>query len=806
MLSDLRHALRSLARTPGFTVVAILTLGLGIGANTSMFSLLNGVLLKPLPFADSPQLDRIFRATAQDSEGAIAPADYLDLAPQSAGYGDIAAYTAADMSLVPSGQPAEMVPGLRVSANFFSTLRATPFLGRDFRPEEATRGRHRVIILSHRAWKNRFAADPGVIGRTFRIDGESHEIVGVMPASFNDWRYLGWVDLFRPLGLTAVEAADRTTPQLRLVGRRAANLSPEQSADVIARFGRQLAAAFPAIHAEAKWRTVSLNTTAAGKSGPDTLTLLLGLSGFVLLIACSNLANLQLARAMARAREFAVRSALGASRARLLRPVMLEALILALAGGVVAVIVALWVADWLAVRSTGDNGEQVILALDWSVLGWAFLASLVTALAFGLAPAHFALRLDPLGTLKNGARGTTGNRGLRFFRQALIVGQFALALVLLSGAALFVTGLADLNARRVGWKSDGLVTGSLLLPAATYATDADIAAFQRLAVARLAALPGVASASLSYAVPFFGLAEPRNYLVAGRALPVAGREPTAAINGVSPDYFGTVGTPVLRGRAFNATDTATSPKVVIINQAMARGLFGDTDPVGQRLARAGAKTPEWCEIVGVAGDIQSVYPNPGPVTYQLYQPMAQEPRHLNQIAVRTASLAPASVVAAIRATVAALNPDLPVSDLQPADATIRRANYQLGVLSGMLNALALLGLGLAALGIYGVIARTMAQRTAEFGIRLALGAQLQDISRLVLGSGLKLALLGSALGLLGSVGISRVLSAGFTGMHLQSVPIIGAVTLLLIAISLLACWLPARRAARVDPMIALRTE
>ncbi len=417
-----------------------------------------------------------------------------------------------------------------------------------------------------------------------------------------------------------------------------------------------------------------------------------------------------------------------------------------------------------------------------------------TALVFGVAPALFALRLDLNRTLKSGGRGTIGDRGHQRFRHFLIVGQFALAMVLLAGAALFVRGLHEVNNRRFGWESDRLVTGSMLLPTATYPGDKEIAGFQRLALERLEALPGVASASISYAMPFFGLAEPRRYLVAGRETPEPGHEPAAVINGISPRYFETVGTRVLSGRTFNEGDTLASPKVFIINQAMAHGLFADESPLGRRIAQAGGKTIEWGEIVGVVGDVQSVYPDRVTVNYQLYQPMTQEPRPYNEIAVRTAGIAPSTLVDSIRSTMAALNADLPVRQLQPAETTISRANYQEGVLGSMLSFLAILGLGLASLGIYGVIARTMAHRTGEFGIRLVLTA------------GARLALIGSAIGLLGAFGISRLIAAFFPGMHTNSVPVLTGVPLLLMAIALIACYLPARYASRISPAEALRAE
>jgi putative ABC transport system permease protein len=806
ILPDLRFAIRSLARSPGFVLIAVITLGLGIGANTAAFSVINEVLLRPLPYPDSGQLDRIYRAIPQNSRGGVSPADYLDLKRQMGGYGEIAAYAFADMNLSEPGQPAEMAHGLRISDDLFSTLGIQPELGRSFRPDETLLGNHRVLMISQRFWQTRFAGDAHIIGRTVRVDGETHEIVGVLPDTLKDWRHLGPYDIFRPLGLTQKEMTDRSGTWVRLVGRRSRTLTGAQAEGFFANFGRRLAAEFPAVHAGSTWRTLPLDVAVAPDNGPGILGMLIGLSGFVLLIACSNLANLLLARTMARAREFAVRSALGASRARLLRPLFFESLLLALAGGVCAIYFATWTNDWLRNYGSTAFDQGFVCAVDWRVLGWALSACLFTALAFGVAPALFALRLDLNKTLKSGGRGTTGDRGHQRFRHALIVGQFALAMVLLAGAALFVRGIHEANNRHYGWESDRLVTGTMQLPAATYPGGKEMTDFQRLVLERLQALPGVESASISYSMPFFGLPEPRKYLVADRETPQPGHEPVAAINGISPRYFETVGTRVLSGRTFNEADTLTSPKVVIINQAMARGLFAGESPLGRRIARAGGKTIEWGEIVGVVGDVQSIFPDRIPVPYQLYQPMAQEPRPFNEIAVRTAGAAPSTLVDSIRTTMAALDADLPVRELQPAETTIAKANYQWQVLGSMLSFLAVLGVGLASLGIYGVITRTMAQRTSEFGIRIALGAQVRDITRLVLTSGVTLALIGSALGLLGAFGISRLIAAFFPAMQTNSVSVLSGVTLLLVAVALIACYMPARTASRISPTEALRAE
>lgn len=803
---SLRFAVRSLARSPGFTLLAIITLGLGIGANTAMFSIINSLLLKPLPYPDSAQLDAIYRTTAQNREGDFSPADFLNLQHAKEGYGDVATYTVSDASLSEPGHPAEMAHAARSTSNLFSLLGTQPQLGRDFRSGDDTPGRDRVVILSQRTWRNRFALSPDVIGRTIRIDGEPHEVIGVLPETFNDARHLGAIDFFRPFGLTREQSADRNGRMLRVIGRRSSAHSRAEAAGFIANFGARLAADFPEANAESTWRTVALDDAVKARNNPLAMMMLVGLSGFVLLIGCSNLANLLLARTMARAREFAVRAALGASRLQLLRPLIVESLLLALAGGLCASLVALWFRDWAAVQSTGDNGEQVIFVVDWHVLGWAFAASLVTALVFGIAPALFALRLNVNDTLKSGGRGTTGSRGHQRFRQLLIIGQFALALILLAGAGLFIRGLDDLNDRRSGWESTQLVTGTMLLSASKYSDAEKITAFHRLALERLASLPGVASASVSSFTPFFDWPDTRKFFVEGRERPEPGHEPAAGFNNVSPLYFDTVTTRVLSGRAFNERDTATSAKVFVISQATAKGLFGNENPIGRRLAQAEGENLRWGEIVGVVSDVKAVVEKPSPVTYQIYQPMAQESRAQSEIAVRTIGVVPSSVVESIRTTMAALDQDLPVRKLQPAETTIARNIYGLAILRNILATFAVLGLGLASLGIYGVIARTMAQRAGEFAIRFALGASIENITRMVLASGVKLALFGSTIGLLGAFGVSRLLAAGFPGMRINGAVILIGATLLLIGIALVACWLPARRAGQIDAMSLLRTE
>ena len=800
VLLDLRTALLSLRRAPGLTLLAVITLALGVGANTAMFGVLNGLLLRPAPYPDSGRLDRIFRATPQNPRGGISPADYLDLRSQAIGYREIAAYAYSDVILSEPGRPAEVVLGLRVSANFLSTLGAQPRLGRPFRASEELAGNHRVLILSHRYWLNRFGGATDVVGRGVRVGGALHEIVGVLPADFSDWRHLGSVDVFQPLALSGEEARDRSSTSLNLVGRRASGVTRPQADALLAGFGRRLAAQHAAVHADTSWHRVPIDDTVLAENRQRLLGLLLGLSGFVLLIACSNLANLMLARTVARARELAVRSALGATRSQTLRPLILESLLLGLAGGLCAVLVARSTFEWL--RAEGG----IVLAFDWRVLGWALFVSLLTVLTFAAAPTLFLQRLDLNRALQGGSRGTTGDPGHRRFRQLLVTGQYALATVLLAGAAFSWRGLDELRSRRSGWLSDRLVTGSVLLPPATYPAPGDIAAFQAVAVRRLEAQPGVVSASVSDSLPFVAPGESRKAVIAGRTAAEAAREAAVRLNAVSAHHFATVGTRLLSGRSFEETDTLTSPRVFIVSQSMARGLFATESPLGRRLTLAPNQAAEWGEVVGVAADVQPVSPDPSPVSFQLYRPAAQQPRPLFEIAVRTSAAAPSSLVEEIRVAMTSLDPDLPVRRLETAETTIDHASQPWRVLSRILSSLALLGLGLASLGLYSLVSRTVAQRSREFGIRLAIGAGPRDILRLVLVSGAKLAAAGTAFGLLGAFGVSRLLAALLPGMRTDGLPVLCAITLLLVALALAASYRPAHSASNTSITETLRAD
>ncbi len=806
-LRDLRFAARSLRRTPGFSVLAIITLGLGIGANTGMFSVLNEVVLRPVPFVDPERLDSIYRATPQDPQGNVSALEFAELKTAVDHYESYGAYVYLDASMAPPGEPADIAPAAEVTAGFLSTLGLQPRLGRSFRPEEASTGRNHVVLLSERCWQNRFGGREDVIGTTVRINSQPHEIIGVLPKAFSDWRLFGWMDFLRPMDLSDARWSDRRHTEFRVYGRRAAGVTPSDAAGAIAAFGESRAAAFPDENAEATWRTVLLQDAAAGPNGPLVLSMLVGLSGFVVLICCSNLANFLLARTMSRSRELAMRSALGASRGQLLRPLLWESLLLSLGGAVLAIWMAYGFAAWLAVRSTADNGDRVEMSIDANVFFWTLACSLFTTLVFSLAPSLFALRLNLNQTLKSGGRGATDSPGQRRLRQALIAGQFALALVLLTGATVFIRGLDALNAQQIGWRSDRLITAAFLLSEGEYPDAASRRQLHQEVLERLPGLPGIASASLAQYQPFLRWWEQNKFSVVGRPPAEGGREPAAGVNAVSPDYFDTVATRIIAGRAFDDRDHAGATHRIIINETLARTVFPNENPIGQSLHwleadGAAANT----EIIGVAEDVAYIYPEANPVVFQAYRSLAQSPPAFITLAARATVADPALLIGEIRNLMQDIDPDLPVTNLKTATDRIARENYQLGVLRDLLSMFAILGLVLASLGIYGMIARLVAQRHGEFGIRIALGATAGNINRLVLASSFWMLLWGATLGILGGIGISKLLQVGFPNMPHAPVSSMTVALAVLMGVALFASLWPARRASAIDPCEALRTD
>ncbi len=800
MLSDLRFACRHLAKSPGFAAIALLTLALGIGLNTAMFNIVNALALQPLRFPDSHRLFRLESWANQQRGFGFRPAHFVEIARTSGDFAEVACNRPWSFTLAEPGRPAEVIGSLRASAGYFHVLGLRMELGREFLPDEDKPGGNRVIVLSHRFWRSRFNGDPGVIGRTLRLDGQPNEIVGVASPLANDPRSLGTPDFYRPLALTAEEVADRVDHAYDIIGRLRPGVTAAQAEARLAAVAAGLAVSDPAEYQGRTLRAASLKPDLQG-TARQIIFMLVGLSGFVLLIACANLANLLLARAIARAHEFAIRGALGASRLQLVRPLAAEALVLATAGGALGVLICVWTNAWLAAQFRA-SGLEIVFTLDWRLLLFAFAASVGTGLLFGLAPAWLASRVPVGETLKTGARGSTGDRSQSRFRQALIVGQFALALVLLSGAVFFVRGLDRLLRRDAGWKPESVLRGILSLPSSRYPDPASMLRFYEQVQARVAALPGVAAAAICYEVPAFYFPTGRGFIVEGSAPNTA---VGSAINGVSPGYFGTIGTRLLRGRDFGPSDRMTSPRVIILSESMARWTFPGKEAVGQRLAYSDEGAPVWMEVVGVVEDVRFLNPGTAGANFQAYIPMAQATWSYVALCVRIAAPT-TTLLEPIRLAVGAVDADLAVKDLMPVPVYIRNGMQSIAAVSRLLVGFALLGLFLAGLGIYGVIARLVAQRTHEIGIRMALGAQLGQIARLILGAGMRLVLGGVALGLVGAAALTRFLFSALPAFATSAIGGIALAAAILAAIALLACWLPARRATRINPLDALRAE
>jgi putative ABC transport system permease protein len=793
-MNDLRYAFRQLLKNPGFTAVAVLTLALGIGVNTSMFTALQAVLARSLPYPEPAGLVQVFEASPRsEREPHHSVANFLDYREQNRDFAFMAAMNDRPFNLSGPGQPAERVRGLQVSADFFPLLGIQPFLGRMFTAEEDQPGRNNVAILDHGFWLRRFAGDTNIVGRVIRLDGESVTVAGVMPARFHDIMLMGPVSLWRPIAFTAEQRGNRGNSFLKCIARLKPGVSVAQAQAGAEVMAAKLARDFPE-NSAGSLRLVPLAESSLPPSARRIVWSVMALAGFVLLIACANLANLQFARTAVRGREFAIRGALGAPRARLLRQLLTESLLLALLGGAVGLVLADW-SNTLLSRQFVVEGETVLkLPLNLRVLGFALAASTLSGLVFGLVPAWLASRTDINDALKQGSRGTTGDRSQHRLQHVLVVSEVALALVLLTGAGLVVSGLRGFASLDPGWRVEGMTLGSLTLPEGKYGDDDAKRAFTERLQERLSALPGAERVAVCWTLPVRQFNVTSGFTVDGRPEPPKGRAPTRFVNGVTPSYFDTLGMRVLAGRNFTPSDTADHPAVMIINEAMARAYWPDTSPIGARV--------DGKEIVGVVGDVRfPANPAERRTPFQTYRPFAQAPNDRLSIAIRGA--VPAET---LRRAVAEIDPDQPVGDAGSALADVGRSLDNWAVGGSLLTSFALLGLSLAALGLYGVISGFVVRRTGEIGVRMALGAQIHDVLWLVMGKGLRLSLVGTALGLVGALGITRLLAAALPELPASNPVVVLLVAALLVAITLVACWLPARRAARVDPIVALRSE
>jgi predicted permease len=804
MFSDLRFAIRQLFKSPGFTLVALVTLALGIGLNASMFSLMNLLILKPLPYPEKEQLVKIFRTTAQDSSATHSGQSFIDVRRETASFVNVAAFRQWGYTLTLPGRTPVNLNAIRVSANFFPVLGMQPELGRFFTPEEDAPGNH-VIIISHDTWIAQFGGDPSVVGRTVSIDGEGTTIVAVMPEEFSSIFLWGPGDIFRPLGLTPQEKADTADGQINLIGRRDKNITVPQLNARLKTVAAQLAPTRSREQSEDGLRAAPLESTTVPPGTGIGAAFLLCLSGFVLLIVCGNLANLQLARAIARGRELAIRSALGASQVHLLRPLFLEGLVLALAGGALGILVTIWGNEWFSKSLSANLPINFHLSVDWRVLAFAVGLSLLTGVVFGLVPAWQTSRVRVNDALKSGTRGSTGDKTQHRVRNALIVLQFAAALVLLSCTGFFLRGMKMLLARDIGWNTAGLTHCVLNLPQTRYTSSDQTFGFYRRLDERLRASPGVENVAVAWTAPIYMYLTSRTYVVEGRPPPKPGLEPVASVNAISPSYLETLGMRLITGRPFSATDSATAPRVVLINDSFARVLFPDGNAVGHSLVTGSGQNRVSSQIVGVFGDI-GLAGNPAPqkTPYLVFEPLAQETWNYATILVRSKQ---PGMSETLRQTVNELDPNIPVTMLNTVSELARTSTRGMELISTIFVSFSALGLFLAALGLYGVIMRLVTLRTQEIGVRMALGAQLKDIMRLIVGTGFRLALVGAGVGLIGSIGANLLMGALFAKGSLQiDYQMLLLTTSLLILVALVASYLPARRATRVNPIDALRAE
>jgi putative ABC transport system permease protein len=795
-MSDLRFALRQLLKAPGFTAVAVLTLGLGIGACAAIFSVVDRVLLRAPPF---PEPERVMvlreRAVGQGQDVLATPSRYLAWRQQAASFQSLGALMRVGYNLTGTGEPLH-VYAARISASALPTLQVKPALGRNFSPEEELEsGREHVAILAHRLWQERFGGRPEVVGRTIQLDGRPFTVVGVMPRAS---ALPGEVELLAPLGFSEGQRQGQGDRYLQVFGRLKPGVTVADARNELGGIAARMAVADPASRG---WGStvVPLVELTVAEVRPVLLSLM-GAVGLLLLIACSNVANLLLARATSRSKEMAVRLAIGASRLRIIRQLLIESVLLAVLGAAAGVLLASFGLDALLALAPPGLPRAQEVALDGRALGFTLGLAMCTGIGFGLVPAFQATRGQLHAILQQGGRSTTETAHRRRLRGALVVGEVAIAMMLLAGAGLLMRSFAGLLAENPGFNPRDALIVTATLARQQYDTPAQWATFAEQTLADMAALPGVQAAAVATNIPY---SEPvtRPFHIPGRPR-IDGALPASNNYLVSPDYFRAMGIPLRRGRPFDARDGANAPRVAIISESLARRFFPGEDPLGKRID-LGRANPR--EIVGVVGDIK---PSrlAGDLALQTYEPFAQNPvRDFTYVVRGAGGLAP-GLPAALRATITRADPRQPTNGMRPLTElmgdSIARHRFAM-TLFAVFSAAALL---LAAVGLYGVVSYTVAQRTGEIGIRVALGAQAGDVLRLVLAQGGRLVGLGVLAGVAGALLLTRFLESLLFGISARDPLTLLFTAAVLAASAALACLLPARRAARIDPMVALRTE
>jgi putative ABC transport system permease protein len=799
---DTRYGARMLVKHPGFSFVAVLTLALGIGANTAIFSIVNGVLLRPLPYPEPERLDTVFQQNSAMNRFGISVADFQGIEKEYAKIGSVAAFTHRAVTLT-GGERPEQITATFATASFFKTIGVAPGSGRAFLPGEDRPEASPVVVISHGFWQRQLAGNPGAIGQLLTLDGVSYTVVGIMPPSFVSPSSTT-PDLWPILQL---QTPKRRGPfMLRAIARRNDGVSPQQAQAELQRIARQVFTQWaPTFRDEnATYVSLPLKQALIGDIG-TTLLVLLGAVGCVLLLASINVANLLLARASTRQQEIAIRAALGAGRLRLVRQLFTESLLLALVGGGAGLLLAVWGVDMLLAISPVTIPRINQVKVDGFVLGFAALGTVFSCLVFGLMPALYSVNPDLGEPLKGGGRGNAEVPGRRRLRSLLVITEFALALPLLVGAGLMINSFMRLQQVNPGFDPDHLLTMQLPLPAMKYPETAQAVNFHKEMLRRISTLPGVRSASITSNLPLVG-GETNNFNLEIRPTPPGKSEDVAAFFAVSPEYFRTLSVPLVKGRYLSERDDENAQPVMVISESMARRYFPGEDPIGMRLKLGGCTECDWTTIVGVVRDVKNEGLS-GEDDSAIYCPFIQESYGIREmtLVLRTEG-DPATFVPVVRREVNSIDADLALADIktmeQLMDKSLGQSRYR-GVLLGIF---ALVALILAAVGIYGVIAYAVSQRTHEIGIRIALGARRQDIFRMVVGHGLTLSLIGVGVGLAASLALTRYLSSLLYGVSSTDPLTFMSVVLLLVCVALLACSLPARRATKVDPMVALRAE
>ncbi len=801
LMQDIRYGIRMLLKKPGFTLIAVLALALGIGANSAIFSVVNSVLLRPLPFDSPDQLVMVYESRPQRGflRGTVTPLDFIDWRAQNQVFSHVVAFNYGNYNLATGGDP-ERVTGVNASPDIFELLGVKPLLGRTFTPEEEKQGNHRVVILDYRFWQSQFGGDSNVIGRSLTIDGEPYTVAGVLPDGFhfiveNEDPQV-WVPLsFKPDNLT------RGGHFLRLLARLKPGVTIEQAQSDMTTVAGRLEQQYPDTNTGHLSFVAPLHSEIVGDVKP-ALLMLLGAVGLVLLIACANVANLMLARAAARQKEVAIRTALGARRLRLIRQFLTESLILALVGGSIGLLLALWGVDILTSIIPEDIPRLSEMRLDGRVLVFTFGISLLTGLIFGLAPALQASKPDLNETLKDGGRG--GSAGFR--RQRLlsmfVVCEIALALILLIGSGLLIKSFLRLQHTKPGFSPDNLLSMDISLPDSKYPEMINQTTYFHQLLEKVRGLPGVESATLITPLPYSQMNLSLSFSVEGRPPASPGQRTSAAWRTVGTDYFQTMKIPLLRGRAFTEKDVTGAPNAMIINDTFAKRFFPDEDPIGQHMTIGYNDTKG--EIVGIVGDVKfaGLDSEPSP---EMYTPYAQTPWQSTSLIVRTTA-SPSDMAAAVRSQVQSLDKDMPVSSIKTMDQRLSESVARPRFNTLLLSLFAAVALILSAVGIYGVMSYSVSQRTHEIGIRMALGAQKGDVVKLVVRQGMVLAGIGLVIGVGGALLLSRLMASFLFGVSATDPLTFTGVSLVLALAAFLACYIPARRATKVDPMVALRYE